>query len=757
MSVALPTSASWPVEGRPATAASGTMTIGDVIGMGRRHLLLVVAVWLVITVSATVLAYYLDHYHALYTAVALVRVDAPGVADPRSIEETRIPNLAMDRYVQDQIVLLGNDKTLNEVAGSPILLNSQWYRGLKDPKNVVAELRDAMSARQSPGSNYIVVTFSAGRPQEAATLANLVIAKYLGEVEHILRQEHAFELADYRRRETELQQETQDLRIKKLSFVESHLGVAGLTFGLNVAGETWQALAAEVIQIEAQKLQYKAAYENLAGMAPEDIEISPELRAMIHRDPFILQLRNRILNFEYELRLLKGEFDEGHRAIREKHIAIEVAEQRLAELIADRESEVRRYRVNSAHDLYLNALQAEFQLREKMMAAEDMQQELDHNLNLYRTIEVEQFMAADRLREVGEYAHQLDVLIKARRLVQVQQTQEAYAPQAKSFPVKSLFVVSGGILGLLLGGGLVALIELTNTRVKTPQDVALRMMIPVLGVIPDIDDDEVRIERAETVCRDAPHSVTAESFRGVRANLLFSLPVEQLHTILVTSARPEEGKTTVALNLATALSQMGRRILLVDANFRRPRLQAFLDGAPRHGLSHVLIGERTLSESIRTEGTSNLHILVSGPAPPSAADVIGTGAFDRFLAAAREHYDMIVIDGSAVLNVTETVQIAGAVDGVVMVCRARSTKYSIANRARETLEQAGARILGGVLNGVNTQPGGYYQSAIRSYYEYRSGDHGTNAPHENSELEELPATRWEGLDGSGDETRDRRS
>jgi capsular exopolysaccharide synthesis family protein len=216
--------------------------------------------------------------------------------------------------------------------------------------------------------------------------------------------------------------------------------------------------------------------------------------------------------------------------------------------------------------------------------------------------------------------------------------------------------------------------------------------------------------------------MVAESFRGVRANLLFSLPAEQLHTVLVTSPRPEEGKTTVAANLATALSQMGKRILLVDANFRRPRLQALLRRPPRQGLSHLLVGAGRLAESVAAEGSGNLHVLVAGPAPPSAADVIETGAFDRFLTEAREHYDLIVIDGPPVLSAAETVQIAKLVDGVVLVCLARSTRYGVANRAREILEQAGARILGGVLNGVHTQPGGYYESAIRSYYEYRSGE-----------------------------------
>ncbi len=736
MSAAITTIETHPVETLPASRTQPAVTPGSLLKMFRRRLILLVTVWGIVTSLTVGLTFYLDYYHRLYTASTLVKVNAPNMGDPAGIEQPHRDVSMMDRYVADQIVLLKDEETLRQVLESPLVRMTPWYREISErnrhlsgeahakatQKLAMESLEESIGGSQSPGTNFMVVTFSAGTPRDAADILNVIVERYLGQLETILRQRYSFELNEYQNREAELLMELDRLRSKKLGFVEAHMGVAGMTFGLNVAGETWQSLAAQVIQVEAQKLQYKAAYENLVGRAPEDIEIDPELRGMINRDPFITSLRNDKLNLEYEISLLRERLDNGHRKVRQKLIEIEVIDTRIEELIANREQEVRRFKVDSAHTLFLNAVQAELQLREEMIAAEELQRRIDGYMNEYRQIEFEQWLTQLRLQEVVEYSRQLDMMIQARRMIQVEQIEDAQPPLDPSFPDWRMFSMTGSFLGLLLGAGLAVLLEMTDNRFRTPDHLIRHALLPALGAVTDADDDEATIERIETVVRDHPSSIIAEEFRRIRTNLRLSLPAEQLHSLLITSPRPQEGKTTVAMNLAIAFSQLGDRVLLVDANFRKPRLYTLLDNPPAGGLSHYLTAQRGLRDLV-VEVAPTLHCLAAGPIPPQGGEILDAHSLARFMAEVRPGYDQVIIDGPASLSAVECTHLARAVDGVVMVCMARETTRGVVNRARETLERAGARLLGGVLNGVQAQPGGYYRKEMVSYYDYHAQGH----------------------------------
>src|SRR5690606_7315654 len=144
----------------------------------------------------------------------------------------------------------------------------------------------------------------------------------------------------------------------------------------------------------------------------------------------------------------------------------------------------------------------------------------------------------------------------------------------------------GFMLGLLLGVGLAMLLEFMDTSLKTGRDVVRHVHVPILGTVPDLDDEEVPIESIELAAHVAPRSMVAEAFRTIRTNLLLTCPADRQRTILVTSPRPEDGRTSVATNLAISLAQSGRRVLLVDANFHRPRLHTIFRRNGVNGLSN---------------------------------------------------------------------------------------------------------------------------------------------------------------------------
>jgi capsular exopolysaccharide synthesis family protein len=299
------------------------------------------------------------------------------------------------------------------------------------------------------------------------------------------------------------------------------------------------------------------------------------------------------------------------------------------------------------------------------------------------------------------------------------QAAAAVMPLEISSPKLVLNIAVGTFLGLLLSLGVALALELVNTRIRTPGDLTRHLHLSILGTVPDIDDEEIVIERIETAVIDAPHSMVAEAFRQIRTNLFFAAPAERQRTLLLTSPSSEDGKTSVAINLAASLASTGRRVLLVDANLRRPALHALFNGSNDRGLSHVLIGQARWQEVVSKTSLANLDYLAAGPTPPNPAELLGGSYMRTFLAETAAEYDQVLFDGPPVLLVSDATVISAMVDGVVLVFRAKANSRGVAARSRDLLVRVNAHILGAVLNAAQAQRGGYFREQLRNFYEYQ--------------------------------------
>jgi capsular exopolysaccharide synthesis family protein len=189
---------------------------------------------------------------------------------------------------------------------------------------------------------------------------------------------------------------------------------------------------------------------------------------------------------------------------------------------------------------------------------------------------------------------------------------------------------------------------------------------------------------------------------------------------VVTSTRPGEGKTLVAANLAIALAQSGRRVLLFDADLRKPQIHEVFDQKPEPGLSNLIVGQAKVSEVMRRGAISGLWLLPAGRVPPNPAELLGSRRFKDFQSSLREHFDWIVIDSPPVMAVTDPSIVAHEADGVVFVVGAEMTARRAAQTALEQLESANAQVVGAVLNRVDVQRNSYYYSHYyrREYLDY---------------------------------------
>jgi len=217
-----------------------------------------------------------------------------------------------------------------------------------------------------------------------------------------------------------------------------------------------------------------------------------------------------------------------------------------------------------------------------------------------------------------------------------------------------------------------------------------------------------QLQNRSLISMTSPKSPIAEQFRTIRTNIQFSSIDQELQTIIVTSSGPAEGKSTTTANLAVVFAQQGKRVLLIDADLRKPTVHYTFRQENHIGLSNVLTRQSTLQEAVKVTSQDKLWVLSSGPIPPNPSELLGSKGMQTLLEQAKEEYDVIILDTPPVLAVTDAQILSNTADGVVLVVSSGKTETESAKKAKELLESAKAKILGVVLNNKKVQDSQYY-------------------------------------------------
>lgn len=232
------------------------------------------------------------------------------------------------------------------------------------------------------------------------------------------------------------------------------------------------------------------------------------------------------------------------------------------------------------------------------------------------------------------------------------------------------------------------------------------------------------------VAQDYPKSPVAEAFRTLRTNISFSSLDRPLKSLLVTSAGPEEGKSTTVANLAVVLAQAGSRVLVLDCDLRKPTMHKVFELENRRGLTSVLVEEVPPGEVVMATAVPGLEVLTSGPLPPNPAELLGSQRMKSLLAQLVEGFDITLVDTPPLLAVTDAAVLAPLVDAAMLVARAGTTRVDMLQEAKASLEKTGVHLLGAVLNGLRPETDGYYYYYHYKYYygDREKGEEGRTPP-----------------------------
>jgi capsular exopolysaccharide synthesis family protein len=401
------------------------------------------------------------------------------------------------------------------------------------------------------------------------------------------------------------------------------------------------------------------------------------------KHPRMVALGDQILGLQGELQ----------REINARIVALERAQRSLRESERGLRAAIAQERSREAR---MNRLGLEFKRLER---------EVSTNEKLFD-------MVTSRMKEAD--------LSGAMRFNNVRVLDEARVPGSPFKPSVRRYVTMGLLIGLFLGVAIAILLELLDNTIKSHQDLEQTLNLTFLGLVPIITADDGRVR--DTYVMEHPKSMAAESVRFIRTNLMFMSSERPLHTMTVTSALPQDGKTTTAMSLAITMAQAGSRTLLVDTDMRRPRIHRVFDFDNARGLSSVLVGEAKLDDVIQKTALDDFDVLVCGPTPPNPAELLHTRRFLDLVEELKKRYDRVIFDSSPCMAVTDPVVLGSITDGTVVVMRAGETSRDAVKQALRVLRDAKVHLLGGILNTADMQRKGYYGRGGYRYSRYPAED-----------------------------------
>ncbi len=657
-----------------------------------------------------------------YTSLSRIYVDR---GMPAFLQDQLQP-IQSASYLYTQAELIRSTPVLSAAAGATAGLDA--FREVDSPVTFLREQLDV-----SVGTNDEIINVSLELPsaEDAAQIVNAVVEAYCEKYADQRRTSAADILTmlrtDKEHRDSDLERARRELDEFRSQNSEVAVRVADgdvVTLRFNDLAQSLSRAKADLVDAKTAYMQAKAMYDD-----PDQRPFLLELAYSDQQNIRAVELERRIQEVRALLTSERARWGEGHPSVKLQDGALKELEEQL------------KQKQGSTIEGYVETLRLQYDLLERkvtdLTAQHDAQFEeakrvgkLSQKLALLEDAYTRAVAACDlmddRIKEVS--------LIENVGDMQVEILETGGVSDVPSFPSRPGFLAAGILLGGLSGFGLAWLRDLLDHRLKSVDEVAEILQLPVLGVVPQTTS--TGRSHVGRLVADAPRCQIAEAIRTLRTALHFGLAGHDAKVLAVTSPSPGDGKSTITSNLAIALAQADQRVLLIDADLRKPTQHLIFEVSPEHGLGSVLTARSPVVEAIVPSGVEGLDLLPCGPLPANPVELLNNGFFAEMLEELKGRYDKIVIDAPPVMPVADARIIAAVADATVIVLRALKSSRRLSLATRNELWRVRAKRLGVVVNGMRrTGSFGYGYGYGYGKYGHGYGGYG------HTESDRLPSSR----------------
>jgi capsular exopolysaccharide synthesis family protein len=551
-------------------------------------------------------------------------------------------------------------------------------------------------------TRLVEIIYESSDPQFAALAANTLAEEYTA-------QNLELRLATYQKNlrwlSEEVAKQEKKVNDSEAALTEYREARNALSLGdrQNITVARLNALNETVTRQRTERLQKEATYSQLKGIDPASD--AADGFPVIAASPGVVEAKNRLTDLMAERARLSARYLPSHPEMQKLDLQIKNSRESLT---------AQRARViESVKNDYETAVAQERSFAASLDQQKNEAMDLERKSGGYVVLQRQADSDRQLWQSLLQQQKELQVVSNSRSN-NVQVMDRAEIPGAPFSPNTRREWFTAMMAGMLVAFGLAFGIEYLDDTVKTPEDVSKRLGLPLLGLVPSIRGSRVPL-LSETV----PHDF-GEAFRSLRTSLVFTAGTGQARVIAVTSSQPLEGKTTTACNLATALALGGSRVLLIDADMRRPGLHQIMGVQNENGLSQLLVGQSRVREAVQRTTEPNLFVITAGRTPPNPSELLASDRMKSFLQnLAHGPFDWVLLDTPPVLAVTDAVVLASTVSAVVFVVGSEMTRRVHAERALGTLRAGKPRSIGVVLNRVDFDRNKYYYSRYYGY-NYKS-------------------------------------
>ncbi|MEN1944777.1 polysaccharide biosynthesis tyrosine autokinase [Luteimonas sp. MJ293] len=618
------------------------------------------------------------------------RALAERVANELQIDASTAERLRSNTWWQRATAALrdGNDDDANDGDGT------QASDELATLNSATGIVRSGLSVEPVRNSRLVRVHYDSTLPAFSARVVNAVADGFISSAI-----ERKFDASSYATRYLEEQLALMKGRLEEserslVEFATRENIVSSGESGQSLEGQNLSALNASLAAAQNERIRAQAAWSQVSGggslpagaIANSILNTLSQQRAQLNA-----QYQQQLQTYKPEypaMVALKGQIDEVERQIEQERGSVRASIRAEYDAAQSREDML----IAQLSNLRTSALDVDT----RSIDYNILRREVDTNRQLYDGL-------LQRYKEIGVAGgvSSNNISIVDRGMV----------PSGRFKPNLPLNLAIGLMLGLMLGVLIAFVLEFLDDTIKSPEDLEQHLRLPVLGVIPHLRKQSVEDALADQ------RSAFSESYRSVRTALQFSTDGGVPRTLLITSASASEGKSTTAITLARNFAQLGKRVLLVEADLRNPSLHRVLGMRAEAGLSSLLSGAASIQKVVNTTDDERLDVVLAGPLPPNPAELLSGSRMLSMLSVAAQKYDQVIIDGPPVLGIADAPILSNLVGGTLMVVQAGDTRIKTAQAAIKRLAAARARMLGGLLTHYDAKVAGYGYD-YDSYYAY---------------------------------------